>query len=129
MTAPLPPLVACVDSSAEIAGLLAEVFASEGFRAATHVSSSGVGAGPVAAFLRRVQPSACVYAIEPPYRERWAEFESLRRAYPACVYVLTTTHKPALDELVGPVAGIEVVGKPFDLDDIIAAVCRALAAG
>ena len=39
--------------------------------------------------------------------------------------VLTTKNKRALDSLVGPTEVIEIVGKPFDLGEVFAAVRRA----
>ena len=123
-----PPLVACVDSSMDIVDLLEILVEDEGFRAATHVSSVEDGAPPVVEFLARVRPRVCIYAVSPPYQTNWETFERVRRAYPGCAYVLTTTNARMLKELVGSIDTPAVVGKPFDIDDILDAVRRALAA-
>jgi hypothetical protein len=43
-----------------------------------------------------------------------------------CRFVLTTTNKPALDTLVGETEALEIIGKPYDLDRVTAAVRDAL---
>jgi DNA-binding response OmpR family regulator len=70
-----------------------------------------------------------VYDIAPPYAENWAFLQRLRSAEPLsrCAFVLTTTNKRGLDEIAGPTNSIEILGKPYDLDEVAAAVDRALA--
>jgi DNA-binding NtrC family response regulator len=41
--------------------------------------------------------------------------------------LLTTTNKDALAECVGSTEALEIVGKPYDLDELLTAVRRALA--
>ncbi len=43
-----------------------------------------------------------------------------------CPLVLTTTNKRVLEALVGPTDVLELIGKPFDLDELFAAVARTL---
>ena len=122
------PLVACVDSSEDIAELLADSLRLDGFRAVSHTTPIRAGAEPVIRFIRDLRPDACVYTVSIPYEASWAEFECVRAAVPEVPFVLTTTNKRALEALVGPSEGIELFGKPFDLDEVSAAVRRALAA-
>ena len=42
---------------------------------------------------------------------------------------MTTTHKANLENLVGPTEAIEIVGKPYDLQQIVDAVKRAVERG
>ncbi len=127
MLDPTPsPLVACCNSSEDIVTLLAEVMKDEGFRAVTHVSPTAEGPGPTIDFLTQVRPQACVYNVSLPYEQSWAEFQDVRAAIPGCAWVVTTTNKRALDEIIGPTAAIEIWGKPFDIDDVAASVRRAL---
>ena len=44
-------------------------------------------------------------------------------------FVLTTTNKPALEQLVGDTEALEIIGKPYDLRRVIDAVRAALARG
>jgi len=43
--------------------------------------------------------------------------------------IATTTHKANLERLVGPTDAIEIIGKPYDLQQVVAALQRALNAG
>jgi DNA-binding NtrC family response regulator len=41
-------------------------------------------------------------------------------------FIITTTNKPALDKLVGETEAIEIIGKPYDLQQVVDAVRSAL---
>ena len=120
------PLVACVNSSEDIVQLLADYLRLEGFRAVTHVTPVRWGAGPVIEFVSELRPDACVFSVSLPYAESWREFRTVSAAVPDVPLVLTTTNLRALESVVGPVEGIEILGKPFDLDEVSRAVRRAL---
>ena len=124
--APQPPLVACLNSSQDLVDLMAEVLAYDGFRTVSFTSTHAQGVQPMLDFLQQHRPQVCVYAVSVPYRESWADFQALAQALPGCAWVLTTTNKRALDDLVGPSNAIEIIGKPYDIEQLTAAVCRAL---
>ena len=128
-TQPASPLVACVNSSQDIVELLASVLQEEGYRAVTHVSPTREGPQPEIDFLRNVRPQVVIYNVSLPYEASWKEFLQVRATVPDCPFVVTTTNKRALDELVGPTNTIEIIGKPYDLDHILAVVRQALAGG
>ena len=125
-TQPASPLVACVNSSQDIVELLAALLQEDGIRAVTHVSPTREGPQPEIEFLRNVRPQAVIYNVSLPYEASWQEFLQVREALPDCPFVVTTTNKRALDELVGPTNTIEIIGKPYDLDHILAATRRGL---
>ena len=67
--------------------------------------------------------------ISPPYAENWQFFNTVRnvKAMAGRGLVLTTTNKNRLDEVVGADStAIEIVGKPYDLQQITAAIMAAL---
>ena len=121
-----PPLVACVDSSEDIVALVADVLKDEGWQAVTHVTPATEGPAPTIDFLTQAQPQACIYSVSLPYAASWANFQAVRDAMPGCAWVVTTTNKRALDAIVGPTESLDIWGKPFDLDQVVASVRRAL---
>ena len=119
---PFVPLVAVVDSSIDVVTLIQEVLVGEGFRVVTLASSNKLGGVAEREFLLQQQPQAVVFAVSPPYERSWAIFRMLEREFPHFGWVVTTTNTRALEEWVGPTDAIEIVGKPFDLEVLIAAV-------
>jgi DNA-binding response OmpR family regulator len=82
-----------------------------------------------AGYLREHDPRVVIFDISPPYEQNWAFFRTLRddAAMRDRGLVLTTTNKDRLDEVVGDDSrAIEIVGKPYDLQQIMTAVARAL---
>jgi len=130
--APLGPLVAIVDTSADVAELLRAAAREEGYRTVVGwVRNFREGVDDLATFLRTHEPDVVIWDITLPYEDNWRYVEGVRAGgiMQDCPLVLTTTNKRALEALVGDTESIELVGKPFDLDAIFAAVRRARAAG
>jgi DNA-binding response OmpR family regulator len=125
----LPALVAIVESTQDLASLLSQVFLDEGLRTAIAVSpelrrSLSVGE----AFLRENNPRVVIYDICVPFEENWQFFCRLAATSAASgrYFILTSPNVAALEGLIGPRAGHEIIPKPFDLEDMIQAVHRAL---
>jgi DNA-binding response OmpR family regulator len=81
-----------------------------------------------ARYLREHEPEVVIFDISPPYLENWHFFTTLRdgKAMEGRGLVLTTTNKERLDEMVGlDSEALEVVGKPYDLDQIKSAIAAA----
>lgn len=81
------------------------------------------------AYLRAHEPDVVIVDISPPYEQNWAFFRTLRddAAMSGRGLVLTTTNKDRLDEVVGHDSlAIEVVGKPYDLQQIMTAIMATL---
>ena len=124
------PLLAIVNTSVDLAQMLAEAAQEEGYRTVTAwVSEFRAGRQDLAAFLREQEPDAVIWDIAIPYEENWRYVQRVRagNVMRDCPLVLTTTNKRALEALVGPTNTIELVGKPYDLAEIFAAVERARA--
>ena len=128
----MPPVVAVVDTSEEIVELLSQVLAQEGWCVAVaYAPDFKRGRQDLDAFLAAHDPAVVVWDIALPYEENWAFFRSVRdsTAGRACRFVLTTTNKRALEALVGPTPAHEIVGKPYDLEELVEAVRRAQGEG
>jgi DNA-binding response OmpR family regulator len=130
MTTPSPaPVVAVLNSSEDIVGMLREVLQEEGFTVVTaQVPDIKAGREDVVAFLRRYDPQVVLYDISPPYEANWTFFRLVQdtEAAKGRPFVVTTTNQRALAELVGEAAVVELLGKPYDLQEVVRAVRRAL---
>ncbi|MGI8553180.1 MAG: hypothetical protein ACR2PL_20695 [Dehalococcoidia bacterium] len=122
------PLIAVMNSSRDLVNVLQTSLEEDGFRTITLVSTIVGGATGPLAFLREHQPAAAVYSISPPYRESWEILKDVRQQWRDGHFVITTTNIGALRSCVGPCNAIELIGKPFDLDEITLALRRVLAA-
>jgi CheY-like chemotaxis protein len=84
----------------------------------------------LAAFIKQHQPRVIVYDIAPPYDENWNLFLHLR-AMPFLAgleFVITSTNVRYVQQLARTERIHEIIGKPFDLDEIVRAVKEALKA-
>ena len=84
----------------------------------------------LASLMREHRPSVIVYDIAIPYEPNWRLFEHIRDA-PACAgvqFVLTTTNVMQVRRVTGTDAPLlEIIGKPYDLDEVVRAVKKAFA--
>jgi CheY-like chemotaxis protein len=124
-----PPLIAVVNNSEEVVELLRLALETEGF---THVTEAVLsfkrGQRDVVQFMAEHDPHGIVWDISLPYEENWEFFRGILDGgvLTGRGVVLTTTNKRVLEELVGPTATLELVGKPYDLDQLFGALRRAL---
>jgi len=81
----------------------------------------------LAAFLRQHQPGVLIYDIALPYDANWRLFRHLigRPELEGLPYVITTTNIARLRAACGVETCFEIVGKPYDLDQVVAAVRKA----
>lgn len=124
------PSVAVFNSSQDTLDILKISLEEQGFAVATaHVSDLKKGQVDLLDFVQAHQPDVIIYDIALPYEENWTFLRLLQssEALKPVRWVLTTTHRDRLRELVGELGEVyEVVGKPYDLKQIVDAVKNAL---
>jgi DNA-binding NtrC family response regulator len=123
------PTVAVINASEEIAEMLSMVLQHAGIPTVmAYPLDFKRGRQDLAIFLTNYDPPVVVFDIAIPYAENWAFFERVRdsAAGRGRTFIVTTTNKRALEEIVGGTGAHEIIGKPYDLDAIVDAVRRAL---
>jgi CheY-like chemotaxis protein len=122
-----PPVVAVINSSEETVQAIRDVLEAAGYNTSgAHVDEFRKGKKDLLAYVEQHQPDVIVYDVSPPYEENWHFLNLCRAAVKGPKFVISTTNKRALDSLVGETEAIEIIGKPFDLEQILGAVQRAL---
>jgi DNA-binding response OmpR family regulator len=123
--------IAIINTSVEFAELLRDTLEDEGLgRAAVgYVHRFKRREEDVGEFFARNDPAVVIFDIAVPYEENWRYCREVR-ALPEAGgrrFITTTTNRAALEGLVGPSEALEIIGKPFDLEQLIEAVKRGLA--
>jgi DNA-binding response OmpR family regulator len=128
-TLPIRALV--MDSSADTLDLLRQYLEFRGFEVETcnlaRLRNDGVD---VAETIVRARPDVVIFDIALPYEVNW-EFCSTLRQDPRVhiPFVLTTTNRTAVERLTGARDVIEILGKPYDLEQFARAVHAAVRGG
>jgi DNA-binding response OmpR family regulator len=124
------PLVAAIfNTSYDIVDLLRRAFEPAGIVAVsclTHQIREGVV--DVERFIRQHDPRVIVYDIAPPYEPNWQLFQHVCRmdGMAGRPIVLTSINPRHVEQLAGRDQRVyEVVGKPYDLGEIVQAVKEA----
>ena len=123
------PIIAVFNSSNDTVEMLRTVLEEQGFQTVVgHIPDLKKGELDLVAFIEHHAPSVIVYDISPPYEPNWTFLRLVRSSAAARNrhFVITTTNKPALDGLIGPNEALEIIGKPYDLNLVVAAVRAAL---
>ena len=126
---PSKPIIAVFNASTDTVDMLRTVLEQQGYHTVCgQIADLKKGELDFVDFIEHHRPAVIVYDISPPYDTNWKFLRLVRSSEPAhgTRFVLTTTNKPALDDLVGQTEAIEIIGKPYDLNRVVDAVRDAL---
>lgn len=122
--------VAVINSTPDIVDILRIALEQAGMvvvSALTHEIREG--AIDIEQFVKQHDPRVIVYDIAPPYEPNWHLFQHVA-AMPAMSgrqFVVTSTNARHVESFAGPQQHIyEILGKPFDLGQVVQAVKEAL---
>ncbi len=122
-------VVAVINSTPDIVDMMRIALEQAGFVVVTGLTfEMREGHIDLEDFIRQHQPRVIVYDIAPPYEANWKLFQHVA-AMPVMrdrEFVLTSTNAKHVERLAGPQHHIyEIVGKPFDLGQLVQAVKEA----
>jgi CheY-like chemotaxis protein len=124
------PIVLIVNSNEDTVEMLRIQIEGAGMATVgSHVTDIKRGKQDFQELIRQHQPDVAVWDIGPPYDENWTFWNLLRTTDAAkdLPFVLTTTNRAALVKACGGDCDpIEIVGKPYDLDEVLKAVQASL---
>ena len=122
-------VVAIFNTSPEVLDLVREALQDSGYATVVaHVDDLKRGRIDLVQFVEQHHPDCIVYDVAPPYDTNWTFLRLMRssKVMQGRAFVVTTTNKKALDELIGPSDTVELLCKPYDLEQIVQAVTHAL---
>jgi CheY-like chemotaxis protein len=126
-------LVAVFNTNDDVVELLRILLEDAGhIVVSAHVDAIKRGHVDLEQFVGQHRPEVVLYDIAPPYERQWAFLNHMRRLpmLQDIRFVLTSTNPARVRELAKADAKIyEIIGKPYDLQDILTAVKQSLAGG
>jgi DNA-binding response OmpR family regulator len=128
-----PIVIAVFDTNSDVVELLRVSLEQAGFVVVSgHIDDLRRGTLDLPNFIRQHDPGVIVYDIPPPYDAHWRFLEHVRHSpdMQGRAFVLTSTNVQRIEEVIGTREPIhELIGKPYDLEQITRAVREAGQAG
>jgi DNA-binding response OmpR family regulator len=124
----IKPLIAVINSNQDIIEMICMILGQEGYPTVTgHVIDFKRGKDNFVDYVQRNKPKIIIFDIAPPYEENWNYFKLVHKIKEAehIPFIITTTNTQVLKKITGAKEPIEIVGKPFDLNEIVDAVKKA----
>jgi len=130
-TVRIKPVIALFNASDDTVDMVQRMLSASDFSCLVgcHFSDLKKGRVDFAKYLAEREPEVVIFDVSPPYAENWNFLKTLlqNKAMTGRGLVVTTTNKMRLDETVGRDSeALEIVGKPYDLDQIKTAIHAAL---
>ena len=123
-------MVAILNTSPDTVEMLEEVLTRAGFQVVSgFIHDVRQGRLDLAAFMRQHQPGVVVWDIALPYDRQWQFFQEVKQSGVCgeCRFVLTTTNAAEVAKIAGRDQFLhEIVGKPYDLGELVRAVKEAM---
>ena len=125
-----PPTLAVFNASEDTVAFVTLFFEGQGFHVVSQSwpAFDSLRAEIADAFVAQHCVDIVIFDVSLPYRENWDHFVDFSKMLDGrrVPVVLTTTNKQALTEMVGPTHALEIIGKPYDLDQLAVAVRKAM---
>lgn len=128
-----PAVIAVLNSNDDVVELLRMVLEQRGFVVVSaHLDAIRRGEQSLVDFVTEHDPKVIVYDLVPPYDRSWRFLEHLRQTphLKDRAFVITSTNAQRAAEIIGTAAHVfEIVGKPYDIEQIVTTVARAAGTG
>ena len=121
-------VIAIFNTNPEVLELVREALQHAGYATVVaHIDDLKRGRIDMIRFVEEHEPDVIVYDVAPPYDTNWTFLRLMRnsKVMQGRAFVVTTTNKRALEELIGPNDAVELLCKPYDLQQIVDACTTA----
>jgi CheY-like chemotaxis protein len=121
-------VIAIFNTNPEVLELVRESLQQAGFQAVVaYIDDLKRGRLDMIQFVEEHEPDVIVYDVAPPYDTNWTFLRLMRnsKVMSGRAFVVTTTNKRALEDLIGPNDAVELLCKPYDLQQIVDACAAA----
>jgi DNA-binding NarL/FixJ family response regulator len=127
------PVVAVFNSNDDVVEMLRLALEHAGLVVVSgHIDAIRRGEQRLSDVIEEHDPGVILYDLVPPYDRSWRFLEHLRDtpAMKGRRFVITSTNVARARDIVGTAEHVyEIIGKPYDIDEIVKAVQRAAGSG